>query len=305
MESDPTALVKQSERRYHAQLERVAHELLEGHGQCKVLLLAGPSASGKTTTAQKIAQLLEQAGIQAPVVSLDDFFVRRGLYPRTPDGHEDFESLYGLDLDRIHQDLGQLIQTGRAVFPLYDFLAGQPSEETRTIALGREDILLVEGIHALNPLISQSLPADRLGRAYVSAARGFTDDKEAVLTPEHLRLIRRLIRDKNYRGYPVYKTLSRWGSVLVGEQENILPYRERADFTIDSTMDYEPCLYRGLVDSYLGEEEQRRHEDYITLLQTGIGRFPALKQELIPADSLLWEFLRPQEAVEIPPEDAL
>lgn len=287
----PTEEVAKWEGRYEGQLAHLADTLAQSHGEVRVLLLSGPSASGKTTTAYKISALLGERGIEAPVVSLDDFFIGVDSYPRLPDGTPDFESIDCLDRELFTVTIQCLLNYGKAVFPVYDFTLGTRSDEVRNISLGAGNILIIEGIHALNPLLSRDLPQNKLFKAYVSVVSPFTDGEEELLAPREVRLIRRMTRDNFYRGYPPHLTLERWENVLDGEKRWILPFRGEAQLEIDSAIGYEPCIFGHFLLPALAGEELEQFSQVLGKLREALARFPVLPRRHIPKHSLLREFI--------------
>ncbi|MEG2204496.1 MAG: nucleoside kinase, partial [Oscillospiraceae bacterium] len=189
--TDPAGLVALCERGYYEQLEELTERVAHAGGRYRVVLLAGPSSSGKTTTAYKLSESFARRGLCAPVISLDDFFLGIEHYPRLPDGQPDMEAVECLDLPLINETLFSLVNRGEAWFPTFDFQNSCRAEQRRLIQLGANGVLIIEGLHALNPRLVESLDPNTLFRAYVSTRTKYMDGDREVLTPKDARLIRR------------------------------------------------------------------------------------------------------------------
>ena len=291
------------ERQYYQQLKQ-AISLCQGQPQ--LILLAGPSASGKTTTAHKLAREIVQTGRKALVVSLEDFYLDRDDIPLKLDGKPDLESVAALDLGEMNRCFQELFSKGHAMFPRYDFPNSRRSDQWHEVRCSTGEILIVEGIHGLHPKIVELMDASKILRLYVSVRTKYMDGEENGLIPKQLRLVRRMVRDKKFRNTSPAQTLNFWENVCAGEREYINPYRDTADFKIDSSMDYEPGVYRTLLTPFLREELQMEqlqdvvyfdgidHETHAELLRElldDLNRFTPLSAADIPADSVVREFL--------------
>lgn len=287
---DPERFVANCERDYMSQIQSVVNEII--YNGARVVMLAGPSSSGKTTTAHKISKCFSERGIKAPVVSLDDFFLGKAHYQRLPNGLLDMESINTLDLKLINQVFAQLTKTGEADFPLFDFENSCRKEEVNHISLGENDVLVVEGLHALNPLLTESIDAKDVYKVYVSTRTQFMYKGEEVLTPKDNRLIRRIVRDHNFRNRAPKKTLDDWVNVLDGEKKYIYEFRDNADFKIDSALNYEGCIFHHyilpLVDELKGDPTYGgKIRQIVEILEA----FDDIDFSYIPEDSLLREFI--------------
>ena len=210
----PEQFIHASEERYRNIIRRVAEQAVSS-GSASIILLAGPSASGKTTTAGKIAQALVESGHGAYTVSLDNFYLNQDLSPRLPDGTPDFETVHALDIPLIHETFCRLMQDGRCELPLFDFPSGRRLIQTERLKLEKGDVVIVEGLHALNPLIYEAFPPEHLLKAYVSvSSRIYTEKGKIVLNKRNLRFVRRLIRDSRFRATNVYQTYLLWQSEI-------------------------------------------------------------------------------------------
>ena len=288
----PEQFILASEARYRNIICRVAEQAVSS-GAASIILLAGPSASGKTTTAGKIAQALVESGHAAYTVSLDNFYLNQELSPRLPDGTPDFETVHALDIPLIHDTFCRLMRDGRCELPRFDFTTGQRSAQTEQLFLEKGDVVIVEGLHALNPLIYEAFPPENLLKVYVSvSSRIYTEKGKIVLNKRNLRFVRRLIRDSRFRATDVYKTFTLWQSVQRGEDLYLFPYRGNADVRINSIHLYEPCVFREEAVHMLRrvEPEHPFYRDAVRMIAS-LERFVAISREFVPEESLLREFL--------------
>ena len=284
----PQALAELSENSYARRVQYAAQKV-RGSG-AKIVMLTGPSASGKTTSAHCLAKALVQQGTTAQVVSLDNFFKGAAYYPKMPDGTLDYENLETLDLPLIKQCLRQLSETGKTELPIYDFATEQRSAEVEPIDL-QGGVCIVEGIHALNPELTGLVPDDQIYRIYAGLREEYCIDGRRVINTQDIRLCRRTLRDAAARGRSPAKTLSMWDRVLDGETRYIKGFKTTADFLLDTSFTYE----LGLISRLLGEERRQftLEGHNAELWDETARRFEQvdpLPLELLPADSMLCEF---------------
>lgn len=289
----PLELVELSERLYREQIESAAQGIAAGQGNFTVLLVSGPSASTKTTTSMKLSRRLESLGISSAVISLDDFFIDRRELPRLPNGDTDFESIATVDLAELDRCLGELIAHREADFPIFDFPSGRRAPQRRHIALGEGALMIMEGIHALNPAVTAKQNPEDFRRVYISPNSDYYLGEERILKARQIRLARRIVRDFFHRGNPVENTLWMWANVVDSEKVNILPFKQEADFIIDSTILYEPGVYlywldRILDQSVIGERYLPQMQD----LMGALAHFRTISPDLVPEDTVLREFLQ-------------
>ena len=256
----------------------------------KIVMLTGPSASGKTTSAHKLAEELIRQGTYAHVVSLDNFFRGAEFYPRLPDGTLDYENPDTMDLPLVRQCLHELSETGRTTLPIYDFANERRSDETEAVDL-QGGVCIVEGIHALNPELTGLVPAEDVYRIYAGLREEYAIDGRRVINTQDIRLCRRTLRDAAARGRSPEKTLAMWDRVLDGETRYIKGFKTTADFLLDTSFTYELGLISRLLgivrrqftleghNAELWDETARRFEHVVPL-----------DLELLPADSMLREF---------------
>ncbi|MCL2445589.1 MAG: nucleoside kinase [Oscillospiraceae bacterium] len=282
-QQNPAELVAAAETRYNDIITGIANRARSSPGH-KLVMLAGPSASGKTTTAQKLAETLQHHSAMAYRLSLDDFYLERENLPRLPDDTADIESVHALDLSLLRDTLTTLMEHGRAAVPHYSFRLGKRSRWDE-LCLGDDDMLVVEGLHALNPEITQACPA--CTKIYVNVSTRIVDDSGVVLSKTQLRLARRILRDSQFRNSTAAETLAMWPAVLAGERQYLAPCKRYADVLVNSVHVYEPCVFAARVLPMLADlicEESRA-------LAAGLARFTHLPEIQVPADSLLREFL--------------
>ena len=240
----PAELAALSEQSYRERV-RYAAEKVRFSGT-KIVMLTGPSASGKTTSAHKLAEELERQGTPARVVSLDNFFRGAQYYPRLPDGTLDYENPDTLDLPLIRQCLKELNETGKTMLPVYDFSKEARSSETEEIDL-KGGVCIVEGIHALNPELTSLVPGDQIYRVYAGLREEYCIDGRRTINTQDIRLCRRTLRDAATRGRSPAKTLAMWDRVMDGETRYIKGFKTTADFLLDTSFTYELGLIAKLL----------------------------------------------------------
>lgn len=283
----PEVLIRESEAIYHAQ---VFHAVLSA-GEKQLVFLSGPSASGKTTTAGKVKEEMRHIQRSAAIVSLDDFYCDRDKLPIV-DGKPNAEVVEALDVGRIYAALESIVSTGKAKLPRFDFVSGKRTDDAYELDIGKEGVLIVEGLHALNPLLSENLDASVVHKIYVSPHSGFWLNNHDVITKRELRFLRRMVRDSWSRGSDPTRTFSMWDDVCRGEDEFIRPLGREADSTIDTTHAYEPLVLKEpalkLLNSLpAGSPYARKAKDLSDCLEA----FSSLTPYQIPTTSMLNEFI--------------
>lgn len=261
-------------------------------GGAKVVLIAGPSSSGKTTFTKRLAIELLTNLVRPVVISLDDYFVDRHRTPLDADGEFDYESLYALDLTLFNDHLVRLTRGEEVDMPTYNFETGMREFRGKKISLGNESILLIEGIHGLNPELTARLDEKMKYRIYVSALTTITVDDHNWISTTETRLLRRIIRDYKYRGASPLSTIRRWPSVRRGEEKWIFPYQENADSMFNSSLLFELSVIRDEAERVL-RSVPRGCQEYAQAhrLRRFLSIFPPIEPQLIPPTSLLREFL--------------
>lgn len=289
---DPQGLIDQSEDRYRRQIRQVADAFCRHMTQNRLILLAGPSSSGKTTTSLNLQAELHRRGINTLSISLDDFFEDRALAPYLPDGTQDLESPALVDVEELERCLSLLEQNGQHDFPLYDFTIGKRSQQRKTLHYDDHTAIIIEGLHAINPVICARPYFLHAMKIYISVKAEYYLDERRILSTREMRMLRRIIRDNNFRGCGPAATLGMWGNVVAGEERYIRPFRTAADFWIDSLHLYEPLLYRSMLEELL---EPLRGDtflgDFVGRILEQVSFFSYFSMEGIPADSLMREFI--------------
>lgn len=289
----PQQYVMESERYFNSRVRKVADEVFYNIDQSSIALLSGPSGSGKTTTALKLAQHLQRLGIKAHNVSLDNYFltVNPETAPRTPTGEIDYESPACLDMALLNEHFQILDAGGEILIPHFNFSEQiRDADKLTPMRLGKNEIVIFEGIHALNDTITREHPSAY--KVYVSTLTNITDKGQILIDSNGLRLVRRIVRDEAFRGADPQLTLEMWGNVLRGEKINILPYSDKANFTIDSALPYEISVMK----QFTGDLIEKVHvdTDHFDVLQQILGafhKFSDIAPNLVPTDSILREFI--------------
>ena len=288
VQSDPQRLVAAAEARYANIIANIAGKVRGVHGH-KLVLLAGPSASGKTTTAQKLADGLGAQDVSAHRISLDDFYLPAERLPRLPDGTPDIESVHALDLPLLRETLRRLMETGSGDIPHFKFGAGGRTRFD-PLEIGPEDTIVLEGLHALHPEITAhtGFPEEAVTKVYVSVASRIYNHREIVINKRNLRLVRRILRDHQFRNSGAANTIEMWPAVTKGEELWLTPCKPNADFLINSIHIYEPCVFAARVLPLL---EAVPDAGAAVRLTKALRRFAPLPEGIVPPDSLLREFL--------------
>ena len=281
--------VARDEAQYEARIAAVADRIAAE--EVKVLLLAGPSGAGKTTTANLIADAARARGLDALVVSLDNFYRdhRDPAYPLLPNGERDYESCDALDLPRIRECLSRILRGEDFLIPKYDFKLGRAVSETAYAAM-LHGCVIVEGLHALNPAIAAHLSEGGVLRLFVSVSTNIVDESGArLLSGRRIRFLRRLVRDSIFRGADVALTLSLWGSVMEGENKYLYPYKESADVFFDTFHTFEPGVLKTMAAERIAASGIE--DPYLAVIRRALSLIEPLSAELVPGTSLIREFI--------------
>ena len=293
----PQVMIDEVEDGYREHLRNIARNILSHYGTAKVCMLAGPSSSGKTTTAHLLRDYLEELGLQAQIVSLDDFYLGTAQMPLLPSGERDYETVNALDVEMVRQCIRSVIDQGTCMLPAYDFMTSERRLNARALDVRENGFVIMEGIHALNPIFTKDLPAGSAIKLYVSVKQQIKDANGEVVSPMDLRLIRRIARDVQFRNTSAERTLAMWPNVVAGEDKYIRPYRMSADYTVNSIHIYEPCVLRSLVIPLLRSiPEDSPHNRKARDLDARLMRFEPVDPDHVPENSMLREFLGPKGA---------
>ncbi|MEG2671648.1 MAG: nucleoside kinase [Ruthenibacterium sp.] len=287
--AQPAAFVQYCETDYQARITAGVTNII--HSGAKVVMLTGPSASGKTTTAHKLSQEMTQRGKRSAVVSLDNFFKNIEDYPRLPDGTADYESVDALDINTINRALLSLVKTGKTEVPDFDFCREQRRQGTLQIEVG-DGIVFIEGIHALNPRLTALLPQHSVYKIYAGMREEYSFQGQRILPTRDVRLARRMVRDIKFRGHSLEKTLAMWPAVCEGEDKNIKVFKPHADLLFDTSFSYEVnCLAPFVKEFDGGLPKGSKYEARLHSLCKRFALCSPVDIGEIPEDSMLREFL--------------
>ncbi len=289
---NPENLIFSAEKAYDQELNKTVGSIVS-NTNCKIVLLAGPSGSGKTTTAHIIKSKLSALGRRAEVISLDHFFLENSKMPRQENGEPDFESVYSLDIEEIHKCFGQLLNTEKTEIPIFDFINKKRADSKHMIDISGDGILIVEGLHAINPVLTDTLDSSKLLKIYISVNQSIYDDKEnKILSSRQMRLIRRMSRDYIYRSTDAAGTLKLWTSVVKGEEKYLYCFKDTADIIFSTFHAYEPCVFKEVILDLLKDlPSDVDNYDYVMKVKKGLEMFCFVDIALIPENSLIKEFL--------------
>ncbi len=274
------------------EISDIADMILAQRRALRVLLISGPSASGKTSFAQRLATQLRVNGLRPVPLSLDDYFVNRADTPKDEEGKPDFERLETLDLEFLQGQVADLIAGKSVQLPCFDFVRGCRSEQSAPLRLGADEILVLEGIHALNPHLLPEISRTCCWKIYINALFLLNVDLVNRIPTTEVRLIRRLVRGEKFRGTHPETTIDQWASVRRGEYLHVFRYQEEADAMFNSSMLYELHALRPFAEAALGRiSDTSRHAPTRDRLRNLLGFFHPLDDEMIPHNSILREFI--------------
>lgn len=293
-ECDAEAFVNDCEEHYHRQLHLVADQIAANCKRKPVVLLNGPSSSGKTTTNDRLGRILELAGIHTHMISMDDYYRTSGTYDIPFDeenGVNDLESPECMDLDLLRDHLTRLVAGEEIMVPRFDFETRTSHRNERAVQLHKDEIVMIEGIHAFNPVIMGDLEKHATS-VYLSVASVLLTDHNIRVEPHMLRFLRRAMRDSLFRSSPVEYTLKQWNSVRRGERLYISPYRGQADLTVDTYLPYETNILMQYLSEKLQDEEKMLEQTDLAPLSAILDRVsPIDYKPYMPEDSVLHEFI--------------
>lgn len=289
---DAKGFVEMTEEIYKNDLRQIAGQILTMPAKRHIIMLSGPSSSGKTTSAQKLADEFRRKGCEVQHISMDDFYLGKDKVRKLPDGKPDFESVEALDIPLVKKSVRELSETGRCDIPKYDFKESRRTNIIQHLELSSNAVIIIEGIHALNPIFNDVSAEENVSKIYVSVKQGIKNGEEYVLTNREIRCIRRVVRDNSFREAPPEKLLVMWGDIVDGEKKYIRPYRYTSDFTINSIHIYEPCIMKEPAIKLL-EQVSEKSECYGTArhLIKSLSDFESIDSSIVPADSLMREFI--------------
>lgn len=290
--NNPEDFILTAEKIFHYDLNLIADRILNIPVKRHIIFLSGPSSSGKTTCGKKFSEAFEKNGCNSLLISMDDFYLGAEFVDRLPNGKPDFESLKALDVPLMKKCLEEITAKGECDIPKYDFTESRRSEQKRHIKLENNSVVIIEGIHALNPVFENIIPKENLSRIYISVKQGVKDNEDYVISDRELRCVRRIIRDSQYRKASPETVIDMWDEVIEGEKKYIRPYRYTSDFTLNTIHIYEPCIMKKPALNLLAKIDEcspvyGRAQKLIRALE----RFEDIDESLVPKNSLLREFL--------------
>ncbi len=285
-------IIKISEALHEKKIAEIANLIRDRKDEVKIVLIAGPSASGKTTFCKRLMVQLAVNGLKPTMISLDDYFVDREKTPKDRNGEFDFEAIEAIDVEFFNQQLIQLFKGETVELPKFSFTVGKKFPSGKKLKLGQGSILIVEGIHGMNPELVPHIEPANTFKIFLSALTQISVDDQNHISTTDNRLIRRMIRDSKYRNYSALETIRRWQSVRAGEDKNIFPYQENADVMFNSALIYELAVLKKYAEPLLKSvpESQAEFSESIRLLKF-LSYFKAIDDQEIPPTSVIREFL--------------
>ena len=283
-------IIRMDELMKNHQLMVLAQKIIDDE-KVKIVLLSGPSSTGKTTTTNKLKLCLKSLGKSVLMLSMDDFFVERTETPLDEEGKPDFERLEAVDLELFEDCIEKLLYKEEVELPTYNFILGKKEYEKKT-KIEDDTIILIEGIHALNPKVLENIPKNKKAKVYLSALNELGIDDHSRLSTTNNRLLRRIVRDNRTRGNSVEKTLEMWNKVRVGEENYIFPYQDEADYTLNTAMIYELGVLKTYVEPllYSVKPDSPYYNEAISLINF-LRLFLPIPADSIPDDSIIREFI--------------
>lgn len=285
-------VIKVSEALHEKKIAEIASTITDKHEQVNVVLIAGPSSSGKTTFSKRLSVQLAVNGLHAIQISLDDFFVDREHTPKDEHGEHDFEALEAIDVALFNTILIRLLNGEEVELPKFDFQSGERVFRGDFLKMEKDNILIIEGIHGLNPGLIPMIDSGKTFKIFISALTQISFDEQNYIPTTDNRLLRRMIRDAKYRGYSASKTIQRWPSVRHGEEKHIFPFQENADIIFNSALVYELAVLKRYANTLLKsvKENEPEYSEAVRLL-IFISYFSSIPENEIPPTSVLREFL--------------
>ncbi len=290
-EKELKKLIMLEEALHEKKIAQIADKITKNK-DVKMILIAGPSSSGKTTFAQKLGLQLRINGFRPVTISVDNYFVERPQTLRDKDGNYDFESIDAIDVELFNNDIKKLLNGETIEYPEFDFHVGTKRYKGKTMHLAEDEILVVEGIHCLNDKLTSLIPQNQKYKIYISDLTVLNRDRINRISTTDTRLVRRIVRDHQFRGYTAQHTLKNWNNVNIGEEKNIFPYQEKADSMFNTSIIYELAAFKSVAIPLLQEvkRDEKEYAEAQRIIEI-LRYFESVPNEMIPRNSLLKEFL--------------
>lgn len=288
----PEELIAAVEEQFYADLCAIVESITSLEKRCKIIMLSGPSSSGKTTSAKLLERELEKKDRNTHIISLDDFYTGERNIPKLPSGEYDFEALEALDISYIKSCIKSLIMNGRCMLPKYNFVKRQREPAFTELTADRDSVIIIEGIHALNPVFTEDIDSASIKKIYISVKQGIKNESKKLLKAEDIRFLRRLIRDASFRGSSAEETIAMWDNVCLGERKYIRPFKYMSDYTLNTFHPYEVCVLRNdALNMLSGVDKDCEGSPYAERIASALKLFSPIEKELVPEYSLLREFI--------------
>lgn len=285
-------IIRLSEVYYESQLSRIADKIYDNKSNIKFILIAGPSSSGKTTTSKKLEVYLQTKGYRTHTISIDDYFLEREDTPLDENGEKDFESIKAIDIDLFNDHMTRLLKGEKVLIPQYNFITGKKEYKKRWLKIETDDIIIIEGLHALNDELTASIDRNLKFKIYISPLTQLNIDDHNRIHTSDTRRLRRIIRDSRTRGYNAADTLKMWPRIRKGEEKYIFPFQDDVDAVINSSLVYEIGVLKVYAEPllYSVSEDDEAYEEAIRLINL-LRNFLPIASDNVPKDSVLREFI--------------
>ena len=289
--SNPKKMISEVEDSYHEHIKTIANNIITHKNNVRICMLAGPSSSGKTTTANYLCKYLEELGKKAKLISLDDFYINPDKIPLRQDGTKDFETVNALNVNAVENCINDIVNGKPYTVPKFDFEI-KKSLKGETYPFEENQIIVMEGLHGLNPIFTKNIDESSMVKLYVSVKQPIKDANGEMISHHDIRLIRRIVRDIKFRNTSAQETLSMWQGVMDGDDKYIRPYRLSADYTVNSIHLYEDCVLRNIAIPLLREiPSDSLYYRQARALEAKLMRFESIDVSLVPINSVLREFI--------------
>ena len=285
-------VIRLAEAYYNGQLIRIADDIYNQSKKVKIILIAGPSSSGKTTTAKKLEVFLRAKGLKPHPISVDDYFINREDMKKDENGEYDFESLSALDVTLFNKHLTKLLDGEKVLMPTFNFITGKKEYKDKYLQLNEKDVIIIEGLHALTDELTMSIDNSQKYKIYLGPLTQLNIDNHNRIFTSDARKLRRIVRDNKFRGYSASETLHMWKRIREGEEKNIFPYQDSADVVVNTALVYEIAVLKVYAEPLLFsvEENDDMYPEAIRLINL-LRNFLPIPSDAIPSDSVLREFI--------------